>query len=266
MKTYTIEELNNVFSEGTYPYVALFSDTNKMMVPYPANTAVQKGKPGWERVKKRLLSKGLADGFYIVKGKSSPLKNISADVFYFKNGDVKEKELPSETLAEKPKEPDSVLTYDAAIKSNKDIAELTADVNRLEMEIKQKNDDIEELEAIIEEYEDEVEGLAANGKVNEGRQYVEDLVATAIPVVDRYFDLQEKKLALRAQQMNGGQHRLPAQPPPTPQEPSRPAPTKEEAKAFWDKMAVLLEEDPQEYQRVMQKIQSEQGFDAVNNE
>lgn len=269
MKTYTIEELDDIFrEEDTYPYVALFSDTNKMMVHYPANTSVTKGKAGWERVRKRLLSKGLPDGFYIVKGKASPLKNVSPDVFYFKKGNVKEKELPPIQLAEPSKKSVDVLTYDAAIAANKDIANLTAEVSRLKMEIADRDKSIQVLEDDISEYEDDIAELSEKGGISDSKQYLEDLVTTAIPIADRYFDLQEKKLALRAQELNGGQRVLtPQQPQPQPQPspPQPPKPTAQDAKKFWDEMGVLLRDDPEEYQRVMQKLQAEQGFEEVDN-
>lgn len=271
MKTYTIDELDNIFKEDTYPYVALFSDTNKMLVPYPANTAVTKeGRAGWERVKKRLLSTGLQDGFYTVKGKSSPLKNVAPDVFCFKKGNVKEKDLSPIPLADPPAKVEHVLTYDAAIKSNKDISELTAEVNRLEMEITQKDQCIKELEEDLSDSDREIGELSERSKVGNGREYIEDLITTAAPILDRHFDLENRKLAYKEKMMNG-QRPQQGIPPPAAyqspevqqeQQPQRPAPTKEEAKEFWDKMSVLLENDPDEYQRIIQKMQ----FEQVSNE
>lgn len=275
MKTYTLEELDKIFLEETYPYVALFSNTNKMMVPYPANSAVKKGKAGWERVRKRLESNGLSDGYYTIKGKSSPLKNIAPDIFYFKKGNVQEKDLPTVQLAEAPKEKaDRVLTYDAAIASNKEISDLTAEVKALKLEIEQQDERIADLEHELSECEEEIEGLSENGGISDSRKYMEDLVITAVPILDRYFDVQEKRIELRKQELNGGQR---IAPPPSSayqspevqrerQQEQQPRPTKEDAKEFWDKMGVLLESDPAEYQRVMQKLQDEQGFEQVDDE
>ena len=273
MKTYTIEELDAIFEEDTYPYVALYSDNNKVLVHYPANTMAKKGKESWERVKKRLQSKGLPDGFYMVKGKSSPDKKCAADVFCFKKGNISEKDFPVPQLADTPAKPEKtehVLTYTAAIQSNKEISELTAEVNRLKMENKQKDECIAELEQELEDSNGEIDDLAEGNNISPGKQYLEDLLTTAIPIVDRYFDIEEKKIAMKERLVmpNGQQYvedpQQPQQPqqPKQPQQPQRPSPTKEDAKEFWDKMAILLENDPEEYQRVMQKIQFEQVANA----
>lgn len=279
MKTHTIEELDRIFSEDTYPYVALYTSTHKILIHYPANTMVTKGKGAWERVKKRLESKGLPDGFYIVKGKSGPGKNVTPDQFYFKRGNVDEKELVVTQLAEKPKEAEHVLTYTAAIAANKEISELKAEVNRLEREIETGNDTIEALEKDLADLETEMSDmaeLAEKGGVKHGAQYLEDLAETIVPIADKWFAVRERELDQKERMLNGqgypGASRRPpvnqgqyVQQPPPAQQPlpaQPPKPTKQDTVIFWEKMNTLLETDPEEYQKILREMQNE----TLNNE
>ncbi|MCH7850940.1 MAG: hypothetical protein IH845_04830 [Nanoarchaeota archaeon] len=264
MKTYDIEELDKIFEEDTYSYVALYNDANKVLIHYPPNTTPKKDR--WQTVKKRLQSKGLPDGYYQIKGKGSPDKKVTADVFYFKKGDVEEKDLPITQLADPPEKVDHVLTYEAAIKSNKDISELTAEISRLKMEIKQKDECIEDLELDIKDFEIENEELSERGNSGGGKQYLEDLMTAAIPIADRYFDLENRKLAFKERQNGKPLQVSDYQSPEVQREPKAeqqpPGATKEDAKKFWEKMGNLLENDPEQYQRIMQEIQLE----TVDNE
>lgn len=262
MKTYTIDELDKIFEGETYPYVALYSDANKVLVHYRSNTMTK--KEGWEKVKQRLQGVGLPEGFYMVKGKSSPDKKVTPDVFYFKKGNPDVEPLPTAQLAEAPPKVDQVLTYDAAIKSNKEISDLTAEVSRLLLEIKQKDECIADLEADLGDSEIETRQLAEQQNVGNGQQYLKDLMVAAVPIADEYFKVRNREIALKEQQMNGGYPPPPIQQPQQPQQPQQaqqphqPPLTKEDAKKYWDKMGELLKTDPQAYQLAMQEAHLEQ--------
>ncbi len=265
MKIYTIKELDNIFDEGTYPYISLYNKNDKILIKYNPHT--MSIKEGWNRIKKRLKSKGLPDGFYVVKGKGSQDKKITADEFLVQKGKADEKDLDITQLAEKPKETENARSYDAAIDANREIANLRAEVGNLKLELKQKDVRVKELEAIVKEYEEDEEeddeDIAEGDKVNSGKQYMEDIMDTAVSVLDKYFKLEDQKIALKKQQMNGHAPPVAPQqaPPVQPQQQQRTAPTKEDAHEFAKKMAHLAETDPQEYQMIMQDIEFEEVTD-----
>lgn len=261
MKTYTIKELDKIFDEGIYRYIALYNNKDEVLVRY--NPPSMSAKEGWKKVRKRLLAKGLQDGFYVVKGKSSPDTKVTPEEFGVKIGKTEEKDLPPAQLADPPKEAEHVLSYAEALKANKEISDLTARVSQLEMELEQKDKEIEELEEELKVSDAEVT-LAESMKVGNGQQYVEDLMAAAIPIADKWFELENRKMAFKEGQTNGqgtGSWRPPPSAPPPPgaqrQQPQRPPLTKEDSKKFWDQAGELLKTDPEAYQRLMQEANLE---------
>ena len=260
MKTYTIPELDKIFDEGVYRYISLYNNKDEVLISY--NPPSMSYKEGWKRVKKRLQAKGLSDGFYVVKGKMIHDKKMIPDEFGVKIGKFEEKDLPAPPLSEAPPKVDQVLTYGAAIKSNKEISDLTAEVSRLELEIKQKDECIADLEADLEESETEMGQLADRQNVGNGQQYLQDLMAAAIPIADEYFKVRNREIALKERQMNGD--KVGGAPPSSPayQSPEvqqerqqQPYPTNEDSKKFLAEMGELLKTDPQEYQRIMEQAQ-----------
>jgi len=197
-------------------------------------------------------------------------KKMIPDEFGVKIGKFEEKDLPAPQLADPPEKVDKVLTYDAAIKSNKEISDLTAEVSRLGLEIKQKDVCIADLESDIAEYEEELDQLSDGTGISDGKAYLEDLVATAIPIADRYFDLQERKIALEEKKLNGQTNGEQLPPPPAHQSPGvqqerqqeQQQPTREQSEEFLDKMDELLKTNPQEYQRIMAEAQRETSSDG----
>lgn len=96
-----------------------------------------------------------------------------------------------------------LLSVTSALNYITQIAELKTENNRLTMENKQLKDEIAVLEAELEEYERE-EGLAEGNKTTDTMQFLKEQGPTLMNALDRYFELQDKKLVLEEKKIDKG--------------------------------------------------------------
>lgn len=96
-----------------------------------------------------------------------------------------------------------LLSVTSALNYITQIAELKTENNRLTMENKQLKDEIAVLEADLEEYERE-DGLAEGNKTTDTMQFLKEQGPTLMNALDRYFELQDKKLVLEEKKIDKG--------------------------------------------------------------
>lgn len=94
-----------------------------------------------------------------------------------------------------------LLSVQSALGYITQIAELKTENNRLEMELKNAKEEIVVLEAEIAEYEREDEGLS-DTKQSDTMQFLKDQAPQIMGVVDRFFELQDKKLSLEDKKLS----------------------------------------------------------------
>jgi len=197
MKTYKIPELKKITKDQGYRHVRLTdSDGNELVKFNPSTISVTERI---EEMETRLKSPAIKDGYYCFEGKMYNGKSQRPDKYYILKGTAKDEIKPVE---EAPiPEKDHPLTYDQAIKMNKEIATLKAEKEYLERdrdEWKVKyNSLMDEVEEIMEEAPDE-EQLGEGGfELSDNMQkFLGTLSENLLPVLDRHYDLKEKKLQI----------------------------------------------------------------------
>lgn len=96
-----------------------------------------------------------------------------------------------------------LLSVQSALGYITQIAELTTEKNRLEMELKNAKEEITLLEAELAEYEREDGGLS-DKKDSDTMTFLKDQSPAIMGVLDRYFELQDKRLSLDEKRLNMG--------------------------------------------------------------
>lgn len=87
------------------------------------------------------------------------------------------------------------LSFETAIAMNKEIAELKAKVSTLETENRDLRVQLAELE------EDQEESLSEQKTQEHPLAFLKEAATSLIPAIDRYFDLEEKKLAIQEKKL-----------------------------------------------------------------
>lgn len=198
MKTYTLEELKAITKDQGYRHVRLTDSDGNMIVAFnPASITVG---ARIDEMATRLKGPAMKDGYYIFEGKQYLRTEAKVDKYPVLKGTAKE-EINLNPEPEPIKE-DHPLTYDQAIKMNKQIAELKAQNEYLERERdewKLKYDQLmEEVEEIIAEEPEEDETMSeGNGEISSDMQkFWTQLSENLLPVIDRHYDMKEKKLQI----------------------------------------------------------------------
>lgn len=96
-----------------------------------------------------------------------------------------------------------LLSVQSALGYITQIAELTTEKNRLEMELRNAKEEIVVLEAELAEYERDDEGLS-DKKQSDTMQFLKDQAPQIMGVFDRYFELQDKKLSIEDKKLTLG--------------------------------------------------------------
>lgn len=203
MKLFNIEEVKAVQSNQNYKYLGLFDQSGTQIIPF--NPAKVSGAERLRQIETRLISQGLKDGIYIIKGKNSVGKTVPADEYFIQKGSnlselscdpVKEVQ-----IVEKPTFQPEVLTYQGALA-------LQIELERYKLENKSLQKEIDSLKADIKELEQESQLLSEEEKpslMENAQTFLTNAMQFVAPLLDKHFELKEKQLGLQAIQI---QHRL----------------------------------------------------------
>lgn len=202
MKIYTLAECKKFLQEQGYKHVSLQTSDGRDVVKY--NTSKMKPEERIEQMETRLSSPTLPDGYYIFLGKYNMQRDSVPDKFYIAKGDVKELDKQPEVVTDPAKPEKNALTYDQAIKMNKKIAELTAQLGTTQSERDEYRGKYYELLAEVEEIanetpdeeEEEPEGILSEENIGNVGKFVESISANLIPIFDRHYDLKAKALEI----------------------------------------------------------------------
>ena len=198
MKTYKPQELKNAVKEQGYKIAALDNNKGERIQNFNAlkHTPILKQL---DLIQKRLNSDLFEDGIYYVTMATSVRGIKTADRYPI----VKGKFTP-EMLDEKQNTPvyiqspsQDVLSWEAALSYQKQISDLTSQIKALQLENNYLQVQIEDLE------NDEGEGLSAPATGgNDFLSFLKESVPNLLPVVDRYFNIEEQKINLESQKLN----------------------------------------------------------------
>lgn len=194
MNIFKIEDLKGIQAKQAYKYVCLTDQSNKIIIPFNTNKI-----PISERIHEietRLQSQGLKDGYYMVKFKNTTSKTVSTDDYMIYKGESLEfAPDPQPVIIEKQSFSPEVLTYDQALKLNVEVASLKMEVAQLKKENAALKAEIEEMEnnpGLLSE-ESEEPGLMENAT-----SFLNNAMGFIAPLLDKHFELREKKLGLEA--------------------------------------------------------------------
>lgn len=204
MKTYTINQLKSIAKDQGYKLAALEDQQGRRILSFnQLKTSIDKHLT---LIPTRLKSEINPDGVYfvlmaqniskagkdpdkfpILKGKVSPDDLVEAE----------KRSLPLTLAVSEP----AVLTYAQAIEYNRVIASNESEIKQLKWELEQAKLTIAELEAELDE---EDEGLSEGGPVNPIAKFLSDTMPTIIPMIEKHFELQEKRINLDEMKLKGG--------------------------------------------------------------
>jgi len=207
-KIFDIKDIKKIKREQDYKFLGLFDQNDDAIIKFNSNKSTVDKR--LTEIEKRLLSEGLPDGYYKIKAKNTGGKDVVPDNYMVLKG----KELPmldehevqkngTVTILTQPATDasrDHLLTYDNALK-------LEIQVAKLEMEntlLTNVNNALEDKVAELEKSETLSENPNST-LMNNGMQFLENLVEMAAPLWDKHLDLKEKTLGLRAMELK---HRI----------------------------------------------------------
>jgi len=199
METYKLDQLIEIAKDQGYKHVRLLDLEGNSIVAYnPASMSVDKRI---DEMKTRIKSPALKDGYLCFEGKQYLRSDAKADKYYIVKGTPKE-DIDLNPEPAKPKEKNA-LSFKEAIKLNKTIAELRAELEYAlkegqEWQAKYNSlmDDVEEI--MDEEPEEEEEGPKGMSEMSENtKTFVSETIATLTPMVDRHYDMKEKELEIK---------------------------------------------------------------------
>ncbi len=194
MKTYDLKDIPKIINDGGYKYCGLFTQNGSKIIPYNSNRI--KIEDRIEEIIRRIEKGGLPDGYYCIKCKTSYSSNATADDFYIYNGEMIDlSEEPTATIIEEKIVSPNVLTYESALKLNVELASLKLENKALKNKIEDLEIELAQLE------EDDNLADAPKSTFEQVKDFGEQLINVAAPLLDRHFKNKEMELTLKAQQL-----------------------------------------------------------------
>lgn len=192
MKTYSITQLKKLSKEQGYKMAALENSEGKRLQTF--NTINVKIDTQLQTISNRLSSEIYPDGIYTVLLCRSIHNRQDPDRYQIVKGVLKKEEIKVETPIVLEQKAAEVLTWEGALKMQQEISNLKSEVQTLKFEnnlLQSELDNIEENEGLAE-------GEQKTADLKSGAQtFLSETVPQFLPLLDRFFDMEEKKLNLR---------------------------------------------------------------------
>lgn len=190
------KEAHALICEQGFKHVKLLDLEGGVLVP--GNAPKTPIGPKLKEIEKRLAK--LPDGIYCLQAQDNYGVHYKPYKYYVGKGKYNPADLSEEDDAPKKngkklveKNGDHVLSYEAALKHIEDKKELEKQNELLKMQLAELTQKVANLESgELDEEEDEEENFtdAAGG-------WLKEIIPSVIPVLDRHYDLEEKKLKFR---------------------------------------------------------------------
>lgn len=190
MKEYTFKEITDL--SKNYSLVCIQNDKGKKLVSWTPST--KKIATHVKECIDRIQLEIYPEGFYFfcfAQNRNGTKDNY--DKYLYKKGNPKPETLHHPVQTNNNNSQD-ILSVSSALGYIQKIADLNAEVSTLKMEIQRLKDENAVLDAELEQAENE--GLSDNNKPGELLEYAKETTPTLLSALDRYFELQEKKLGL----------------------------------------------------------------------
>lgn len=208
MKTYKLPEIRRIAKEQGYRFAALENAQGNRLVAY--NTPTGKIDRKFDEIQKRLGSEVLPDGVYYVCLCTVHSRQSQADKLPVIKGNAKTTMNEHGMVIHQPtatpvKEIPEVLTYQGALQLQAQISKLESEAtfatfinSQLQEKIDELEEELDEIKAKLQTYENP-DGSPKKSPLAEAGDMLsttlKDIVPQALPLFDRYFDIQEKRIA-----------------------------------------------------------------------
>lgn len=192
-----LSEFKRNVIDQNYIYCSLIDQNGKKLIN--RNKKKTDFDSNLDKIIKKLQSNFLKNGSYFIECAVHPYGETES--WLFNKGGVKTiaegQTSPTVTIIEreKPSKSPEVLTYAKALEYQNEINRLTYENKRLEEENKALREELEEFEEEEEENEEE-RSIAENNPVKSIGSIIENILATAMPVLDRHYTIKEKQLEI----------------------------------------------------------------------
>lgn len=189
--TYTLDEIQKSINETGYKFLSLAKSNGLQVIAY--NSGKVKPSERWEEIRRRLCSKQLPDGLYIVLGKNTQGNKNMPDEFYFQKGKIQPMaEAPEIKAPRQTAINPEVTTYSEVLKLKNRITELEFENRALQSKIDDLEEELEELE---EQLETEPETLKeAPDFLSRAGEWLQSTMIAVQPIIDKHFELKEKQI------------------------------------------------------------------------
>jgi len=197
METYKLEDLKQISKDQKYRHVRLTDmDGNVIVAWNPASMSVEKRI---DEMENRLSSPAMKDGYYKFECKMYLRASAKPDIYYVVKGTPEK--VPDITPTPVPKKGKNALSYKEAIKMNKTIAELRAQLGTAETERDKWRAEYDSLYAETEEImnaepEEEEPGMS-EGISGNAQTFITETLGNLTPLFDRHYDLKAKELEIK---------------------------------------------------------------------
>ncbi|OUV99033.1 MAG: hypothetical protein CBD16_09065 [Betaproteobacteria bacterium TMED156] len=192
MNAITLAEFKNINDNESYKHLGLFKSNGDSIVRFNSNSVTPQSR--LEMIEKRLSSPMMTEQVYLIKGKFNTQKDSITDDYYIINPQ-KENQTMSENFEIQQPEVNGNKVY-----SLKEGIDINTKLIKCELENVYLKEKIEKLEENIKLLESEIDELE-NETLSEDKplensitSWLSEMSKIAVPIMDKYFDLQERKL------------------------------------------------------------------------
>lgn len=192
MNAITLAEFKNINDNESYKHLGLFKSNGDSIVRFNSNSVTPQSR--LEMIEKRLQSPMMTEQVYLIKGKFNTQKDSITDDYYIINPQ-KENQTMSENFEIQQPEVNGNKVY-----SLKEGIDINTKLIKCELENVYLKEKIEKLEENIKLLESEIDELE-NETLSEDKplensitSWLSEMSKIAVPIMDKYFDLQERKL------------------------------------------------------------------------
>lgn len=218
--TYTLDEIQKAVTDTGYKYLSLCKANGQQVIAY--NSGGVKAADRWPEIRRRLASKQLPDGLYIVLAKNTQGKANLPDEFYFQKGKVQQlEEAPKIGSILKPAANNpEVTTFSEVLKMKNRITELEFENAALKAQIDDLEEQVEELE---EQAEQAPETLKEQPDfLSRAGEWLQSTLIAVQPIIDKHYELKEKQIQNETARLMIASKQAPNFAPPQPQTQSKP--------------------------------------------
>lgn len=193
MQAYSLKELDKICKENGFKFACLEDAYGERLITFNgANSDVTKRMA---EIKRRLENDITPSGIYYVLFANNIREKAKPQKFAYAKGDVSKQNTNGQNVIQLVKS-EQVLSWDSALKYMQEIQELKSANAQLLTTNGYLQQRIDELEADLEELD---KGSALeDGNQNGLLTFLKDSAPTLVSALDRYFDLEEKKLNVQS--------------------------------------------------------------------